>query len=65
MRRRPQAASFHLTMGRYDALVIIDAPDDATVAKLVLATVGQGNVRTETLRAFFENEVPTIVADRP
>jgi uncharacterized protein with GYD domain len=46
-------------------LVIIDAPDDVTVAKLVLATAGQGNVRTETLRAFSENEVSTIVADRP
>jgi uncharacterized protein with GYD domain len=55
-------SAFYLTMGQYDAVVISDAPDDATVAKLALAAAGRGNVRTETLRAFTEEEAKTIAA---
>jgi hypothetical protein len=51
--------AFYLTMGQYDAVVINEAPDDQTVARLALAAAGRGNVRTETLRAFTENEAKT------
>ena len=54
--------AFYLTMGRYDAVVVSEAPDDATVAKLALATGKLGNVTTETLRAFPEDEFRKIVA---
>jgi uncharacterized protein with GYD domain len=53
---------FYLTMGQYDAVVISDAPDDATVAKLALAAAGRGNVRTETMRAFTEDEAKQIAS---
>ena len=52
--------AFYLTMGQYDAVVISEAPDDATVAKLALAAAGRGNVRTETFRAFTEDEALRI-----
>jgi uncharacterized protein with GYD domain len=55
--------AFYLTMGQYDAVVISDAPDDATVAKLALAAGGRGNVRTETLRAFNEDEALRIAEE--
>jgi uncharacterized protein with GYD domain len=55
--------SFYLTMGQYDAVVITDAPDDATVAKLALAAAGRGNVRTETMRAFNQDEAQRIAAE--
>jgi uncharacterized protein with GYD domain len=55
--------AFYLTMGQYDAVVVSDAPDDETVAKLALAAAGRGNVRTETLRAFTEDEARSIAAD--
>jgi uncharacterized protein with GYD domain len=55
--------AFYLTMGRFDAIVISDAPDDRTVAKLALAAAGRGNVRTETLRAFDENEARSLAAE--
>ena len=58
-----QLVAFYLTMGQYDAVVISDAPDDQTVAKLALAAAGRGNVRTETLRAFTEDEARSIAAD--
>jgi uncharacterized protein with GYD domain len=56
-------SAFYLTMGQYDAVVISEAPDDATVARLALAAAGRGNVRTETLRAFTEDEAKQIAAD--
>lgn len=53
---------FYLTMGRYDLVAIIEAPDDESVAKLVLAIGSGGTVRSETLRAFTEDEYRQIVA---
>jgi uncharacterized protein with GYD domain len=55
--------AFYLTMGQYDAVVVSEAPDDETVAKLALAAGGRGNVRTETLRAFTEDEAKKIAAE--
>jgi uncharacterized protein with GYD domain len=52
-------------MGRYDAVVISEAPDDEAAAKFALGTAMQGNVRTETLRAFSEAEFMKIVAALP
>lgn len=57
--------SYHLTMGRYDAVVVSEAPDDATIARLVLTVSGQGNLSAETLRAFDETELKQIVAGLP
>jgi uncharacterized protein with GYD domain len=51
---------YYLTMGQYDAIAISDAPDDRTIAKLALAAGARGNVRTETLRAFTEDEARAI-----
>lgn len=47
---------FYLTMGRYDFVLITEAPNDEAAAKAALAVASQGNVRTETLRAFTEDE---------
>ena len=57
--------AFYLVMGQYDAVVIFEAPDAATVALNMMATGLQGNVRTETLRAFTEEEFRRIVAALP
>ena len=57
--------SFHLTMGRCDIVTIVDAPDDATIAKIVLAVSSLGNVSVETLRAFNETEYRDIIAGLP
>jgi uncharacterized protein with GYD domain len=53
----------YITMGRYDGVAIIEAPNDETMAKLSLAT-GMGGVwQTETLRAFAESEIEKIVKE--
>jgi uncharacterized protein with GYD domain len=52
-------------MGRYDIVAISEAPDDETAAKVALAIGSAGNVTTETLRAFTEDEYRAIVAALP
>lgn len=55
----------YLVMGRYDVVAISEAPDDETAAKVALAIGSQGNVTTETLRAFTEDEYRNMVAALP
>jgi uncharacterized protein with GYD domain len=57
--------TFYLTMGSYDIVAISEAPDDAAAAKVALAIGAAGNVTTETLRAFSEDEYREIVAALP
>ena len=53
--------AFYLVTGQYDAIAISEAPDDATVAKLALGNASMGFIRTETLRAFTEDEYRKII----
>lgn len=57
--------AFYLTMGRYDIVVVGEFPDDEAAAKLALAVGSQGNVRTETLRGFTEDEYRKIISELP
>jgi uncharacterized protein with GYD domain len=57
--------SFYLVMGQYDAVVISEAPNDEAVAKLALAIGSKGNVRTETLRAYTEDEYRKLISSLP
>lgn len=50
----------YLTMGRYDLVCIIEAPDDAAMAQALLTLGSQGNVQTETLKAWTEDEFRQI-----
>jgi uncharacterized protein with GYD domain len=52
-------------MGRYDLIAISEIPDDQTAALLARSMGAQGNIRTETLRAFGEDERAAIVARLP
>jgi uncharacterized protein with GYD domain len=54
---------YYFTMGQYDAVVITEAPDDATIVKLMIAAGARGNVRTETMRAFTEEEAMTMARE--
>ncbi|MEZ0334524.1 MAG: GYD domain-containing protein [Gemmatimonadales bacterium] len=57
--------ALYLVMGQYDFVAIVEAPDDATAAKASLAAGSRGNVSSETLRAFTEEEFRSIVAALP
>ena len=57
--------AFYLTMGQYDIVLVVEAPDDNTVAKLALSIGSLGSVRTQTLRAFTEGEFRKLIAGLP
>jgi uncharacterized protein with GYD domain len=50
------------TMGEYDFIVVLEAPDDETAATLVLRVAAAGNVRTRTMRAFDADQMSDIIA---
>jgi len=52
---------FYLTTGQYDLVIVVDAPDDATLAKVLLAQASKGGLRTTTLHAFSEAEYREII----
>lgn len=49
------------TMGEYDGVLLIEAPDDETATAALLSVGVKGNVSTHTLRAFNEDEMPAIL----
>jgi uncharacterized protein with GYD domain len=51
----------YLTMGRYDLVCIIEAPDDETYARAMLTLGSLGNIQTETLKAFSEADYRKII----
>ena len=57
--------AFYLTLGQYDAVSVMELPDDETATRLALIIGGQGAIRTETMRAFPEDEYAKIVASLP
>jgi uncharacterized protein with GYD domain len=60
-----QWKAWYLTMGRYDAVVIVEAPDDETVTKIGLVQARAGSAISETLRAFTEDEYRRMAAALP
>ena len=50
------------TMGAYDAVVAVEAPDDETMSAFILKVGSLGNVKAQTLRAFRRNEMEGILA---
>ncbi|MEJ2270973.1 MAG: GYD domain-containing protein [Candidatus Bathyarchaeota archaeon] len=52
---------WNLTMGIYDSVAIIELPDDAKIASIILGTGKKGFIKTTTLKAFSESEAEKIV----
>lgn len=50
------------TVGPYDGAILFEAPDEQTAAGLLVQLAAQGNVRTQTLRAFDREEIAAVVA---
>lgn len=50
------------TMGQYDVMLILDAPDDAAVTSIGLSIGSLGNVRTHTMRAFSAADMGPILS---
>jgi uncharacterized protein with GYD domain len=49
------------TVGHYDLVAVIEAPDEESAAAFALAIGVAGNIRTQTLRAFSKEEMNGIL----
>jgi len=52
---------WYLTQGRYDIVVVAEAPDAETMLANAAGVAGTGNTRTETLRAFTLDEADQLI----
>ena len=50
------------TMGAYDVVLLLDAPDDETISAFSLKIGSLGNVKSQTMRAFRREEMESILA---
>ena len=50
------------TMGTYDVVVLLDAPNDETVSAFSLKMGSLGNVKSQTMRAFRAEEMESLLA---
>jgi uncharacterized protein with GYD domain len=55
----------YVVTGQYDFVAILEAPDDEAAARMALSLGALGNVRSETMRAFTEEEYRRIVGALP
>jgi uncharacterized protein with GYD domain len=53
--------TIYWTFGKYDAVCILEAPNDEAAMEFGLRIGSLGNVRTTTLRAFTEEEIARVV----
>jgi len=60
-KHKVKVRDIYWTMGRYDIIVTLDAPDDMALSAFTLANGQLGNVRTETFRAFTREEFASIL----
>ncbi|MFC6837422.1 GYD domain-containing protein [Halomarina ordinaria] len=58
-------SQFFLTLGGYDAVAVGEYPDAEAAARAAITIAGEGAVRTETLRAFTEDEYRDVVDQLP
>ncbi len=57
--------SFHMTLGQYDGIARVEAPNDEAMARFALALGSAGNLRTTTLKGFTEQEYREIIGSLP
>jgi uncharacterized protein with GYD domain len=53
------------TVGQYDLVAVLDAPDEDAATAFALSVGMAGNVRTTTLRAFTAEQLSGILAKVP
>ncbi len=49
------------TVGPYDIVAILEAPDDETATAFLLETGSRGNIRSTTLRAYDRDQMSGII----
>ena len=59
------AREWFFTLGQYDVVLTVEAPDDETLTRAALLLAAQGNLRTITLRGFGEKEMENLLSTLP
>lgn len=60
-----EMTEIYWTLGQYDIVSIVNAPDDQSLTAFGLAIGAAGNVHTQTLRAFNKSELGAILGKLP
>jgi len=60
-RRGFKIHGLYWTMGAYDMVAVVEAPDEQGMLAGLFSVAGAGNVRSETLRAFTETEMDAVI----
>ncbi len=60
-----RVTAVYWTVGPYDLIAVLEAPDGETATRFLLAQGSQGGVRTTTLRAYSADEFSNIVSSLP
>jgi uncharacterized protein with GYD domain len=55
----------YVVSGQYDYVLLFDAPNEETAAAVMLTLGRLGNVRSETMRAFTEEEFGRVASGLP
>jgi uncharacterized protein with GYD domain len=53
--------NLYWTLGPFDGLVIMEAPDDQSITAAMLQLARLGNVQTQTARAFTSDEIADVL----
>jgi uncharacterized protein with GYD domain len=56
-----KSLGFYYTIGSYDMVALVEAPNDEAIASVLFSTGSLGNVRTQTLKAFSMDEAANII----
>ncbi|WP_440989708.1 GYD domain-containing protein [Haloarchaeobius baliensis] len=56
---------FYLTMGEHDIVTVAEFPDDDAAAKALLRISQSGNVSSETMKAWPEEDYRDLIANLP
>lgn len=49
------------TQGQYDIVAVIESADETSASSLGLSVAKLGNIRSQTLRAFSQQEIQTVL----
>ncbi len=60
-----EVKGFYMVTGKYDLVIVTEAPNDDVMAKVALMTASKADTTSETLRAFTEDEYRKIIAALP
>jgi len=60
-----ELVDFYVTLGQYDAVAVVDAPDAESILTGTVTMAKTGIIETETLRAFDEDTLEDVIMDLP